>query len=153
MYIGVDTSTRSICIGWFEKDESDWEWLWEGLDGETLFEKMEKAYQVTYNWILNKQNEEFVVGIEEPIYIQNGTTHKALCCIYSMAVKAFCDWGLTPESVNISKWKKSVVGKGNANKEIVKSYMIDRLGLPIDLEQDVYDALAVSIYMRGDSSR
>jgi len=152
MYIGIDTSTRSICIAWFEDDEKDWEWIWEGLGGESLFEKMEKAYDVTYKWILDRQELDLIVGVEEPIYIQNGTTHKALCCIYSMVVKAFLDWGITPEPVNITKWKKLVVGKGNANKIMVKACMVDRLGLSIDLEQDVYDALAVSIYMRGDNS-
>jgi len=154
-YIGTDTSTKSICLGTLEKfgKKIDSNWYWQGLGGDNLFDKMDEAYNFTSSWIeymyqkVHPALENIVVGIEEPVYIQNGKTHKALCCIYASVVKAFMDSKLTPQSVNISTWKKIVIGKGNANKQVVKEKMIEILSLPDDLDQDVYDALGIACYV------
>jgi Holliday junction resolvasome RuvABC endonuclease subunit len=151
MYVGIDTSTKSVCIALLDKSQGkvSFEWYWHGLNGDNLFDKMSDAYQATYNWVKDNtcKFEDIEVGIEEPIYIQNGTTHMALCCIYGSVVNAFMDSGIIPYPVNISTWKKKVVGKGNAKKPEVKERMVQLLSLPDNLEQDVYDALAVAAYM------
>ena len=151
MYIGIDTSTRSVCLGVLDRigDKLIVEWYWQGLEGGCLFDKMDEAYKYTKVWIEDniESSDEVAVGIEEPVYIQNGKTHMMLSCIYGSVVKAFMDSNIYPKSVNISVWKKSVTGKGNAKKEAVRKRIVELCLIPDDLEQDVYDALGVSAYM------
>jgi Holliday junction resolvasome RuvABC endonuclease subunit len=151
MYIGVDTSTRSVCLAVLEKCVGgiNSEWYWYKLNGDNLFDKMDEAYKYTFGWIeaYTGMPEYIIVGIEEPVYIQNGKTHRALCCIYGSVVKAFMDSKIIPQPVNISTWKKIVVGKGNSNKQQVKERVMNLLSFPDNLEQDVYDALGIACYV------
>src|SRR4030042_1513064 len=106
MRVGIDTSTRSICIGYFTDGGIFYEWI--ALESKSLFDKMFEAYKVTYEWLSREGLDPMVVLIEEPVYVNNGKTHKALCCIYGSVVMAFLTWGITPIPVNIMKWKKEV---------------------------------------------
>ena len=57
------------------------------------------------------------------------------------------DSKIIPQPVNISTWKKIVVGKGNSNKQQVKERVMNLLSFPDNLEQDVYDGLGIACYV------
>lgn len=54
--------------------------------------------------------------------------------------------------VNVQSWKKAVVGHGGADKDKVKSWLIDHHPLLAELagdDQDLVDAACVALYGRG----
>ena len=146
MFLGLDTSTRSVCIGYLNDNGIWYEWI--PLEGKELFPKMLQSYSIITEWLKRERNYPMVVFIEEPVYVNNGKTHKALCCIYGAVVMAFMDWEIVPVPVNIMKWKKGIVGKGSANKDMVREFISQKLNLSTTLEQDIYDALAITLYAR-----
>jgi len=90
--------------------------------------------------------EEGLVFIEEPIVGRGGVRSTMVQAYMSGAVQAaFVQCGCDVYMVNVSKWKREVIGRGNSTKEQVREFMV-AAGMPDDLSQDAYDAGAIAVY-------
>jgi Holliday junction resolvasome RuvABC endonuclease subunit len=89
---------------------------------------------------------------ELPVLGRGGFRSTIVQCFTSGAVQAtFYERNCAWQSVNVSSWKKAVVGKGNADKRQVAEHI--RLRWPAlyaeaNGNQDVYDASAIALYGR-----
>lgn len=95
-------------------------------------------------------------AIESPFYHQNAQTLIKLTQSRAAALLTLKQCELTVSEYSPREIKKSVTGKGSADKSQV-AFMVGRL-LNIDIDQltsDATDALAIAIchYMRGDNTR
>ena len=89
---------------------------------------------------------------ELPVLGRGGFTSTTVQCFTSGAVQgALYERKCKTHPVNVSSWKKAVVGKGNADKKQVGEYV--RLGWNAIYNsahgnQDVYDATCIALYGR-----
>ena len=51
--------------------------------------------------------------------------------------------GIPFSEVDPGTWKKGLIGQGNADKELIRSWAIINLGLPEGLRQDFYDSACI----------
>jgi hypothetical protein len=85
------------------------------------------------------------VFCEEPISGRNGKTNRllALACGAIWAAHVECD--LMWHWVDITAWKKSVVGRGDVRKDQIREWSIEN-GAPEDWEEDHYDAHGIGVH-------
>lgn len=71
----------------------------------------------------------------------------------SMLVGAVCfclaERGISYSLVDPGTWKKGLIGRGNADKPLIKEWAIQNLQLPTDLKQDYYDAACIAQWGRS----
>lgn len=90
------------------------------------------------------------VFVEAPVVGRGGVRSTMVQCFTSGAIQgAFHDAGCTTQVANVSTWKKSVVGKGNATKEEVSKHL--RLRWPALFHaavgnQDLIDASCIALH-------
>lgn len=88
------------------------------------------------------------VFCEEPLALKNGKTTRLLGLAAGAIWAASLERDLYWHWVDVASWKKAIVGHGNATKEQVRAWAVERHGatvanVPVP---DVYDALAVAHY-------
>lgn len=85
---------------------------------------------------------EIVIYAEEPLSLQNGKTTRLLTLaagsLWATAVRLGIEW----HWVDVAHWKKEVVGKGSATKEMIAEWAVQN-GAEEEWEQDFYDAFAI----------
>lgn len=52
--------------------------------------------------------------------------------------------GIPYSLVDPGTWKKGLIGKGNADKDLIKKWAVANLDLPDSLQQDLYDAACIA---------
>jgi hypothetical protein len=89
------------------------------------------------------------IWCEEPLALQNGKTTRLL----SLAAGALWDVAdpvtrISWEWVDVSHWKAVIVGNGNADKERIRAFVLDRDPDLVrwDDEPDLYDAYCLRLY-------
>jgi len=103
---------------------------------------------------LNKKDSELPIHCfyELPVLGRGGVRSTMVQCFTSGAVQAALHERECPTyPVNVSTWKKAVVGKGNADKVQVAEHLRHRwnaLYSSASGNQDVYDASSIAIYGR-----
>ena len=89
---------------------------------------------------------------ELPVLGRGGFRSTMVQCFTSGAVQAAIHERQCPSHpVNVSSWKKAVVGKGNADKRQVAEYLRLRWNAIYTAaagNQDIYDATAIALYGR-----
>jgi Holliday junction resolvasome RuvABC endonuclease subunit len=87
-----------------------------------------------------------MIFIEKPLHIQNGETTIKMSIAASAIFFAMKARGFNTEFININTWKKWAIGKGNANKEMVKEKAMDTFpNLPDrKVGWDIYDASLIA---------
>lgn len=83
-----------------------------------------------------------VIYAEEPLSLQNGKTTRLLTlaagALWATATRLGIEWYW----VDVAHWKKEVVGKGSATKEMIAEWAVAN-GAGEEWEQDFYDAYAI----------
>ena len=91
--------------------------------------------------------------IEYPVLGRGGFRSTMVQAFTSGAIQgALHEWGCTVHGANVSKWKKVVVGKGNATKPEVAESILRRwpsLHRAADGNEDLCDAAAIALYGLG----
>jgi Holliday junction resolvasome RuvABC endonuclease subunit len=89
---------------------------------------------------------------EMPVLGRGGFRSTIVQCFTSGAVQgAIYERNCSAHQVNVSSWKKAVVGKGNADKTQVAEYLRLRWNAVYSAaegNQDIYDAAAIALYGR-----
>lgn len=110
----------------------------------------------TIKWVKKINGKELHLPIhcfyELPVVGRGGVRSTMVQCFTSGSVQATLYERQCPTyPVNVSSWKKAVVGKGNADKGEVAEYLRLRWGALYQTasgNQDVYDASAIALYGR-----
>jgi Holliday junction resolvasome RuvABC endonuclease subunit len=107
---------------------------------DRIAELYDEIERLLIRWLPDK------VYIEEPIYIQNFKTTKAisetvgncksLCRIHKIAY----------ETVPNKTWKKEIIGKGNCSKEDTKKFIEKKDPMFVGRKEDVYDAYGICLW-------
>ena len=141
--VGIDIDSRKfgiVCIdkGFYIGERFHLS-LCKNVD-DRIAELYDEIERLLIMWAPNK------VYIEEPIYIQNFKTTKAisetvgncksLCRIHKIAF----------ETVPNKTWKKEIIGNGNCSKEDIKEFIIKKYPKMKYKEQDVYDSFGLALY-------
>ena len=157
--VGIDPSSKSIAIATFKV-------LGEKITPLSVdkFKSKAKKYDPSVSaWadaqveavMLNLMNEisgsnGISVFIEEPIVGRGGAHSTIVQAFVSGAIQsAFTRRGATVYLVHVSKWKKEVVGKGNATKEEVAEAVKGRwsaIAKYARSDQDMLDAIGIGAY-------
>ncbi len=97
--------------------------------------------------------EDIYVFVEEPLIGNNRKYSLGIAMTYGAVLSALDEvedtYPLKIFGVNVSEWKKQVIGKGNAGKDDVKNYITvvnSRYAALCDGDQDQYDAACVGLY-------
>ena len=84
------------------------------------------------------------VYIEDSIFIQNYRTSKTISEIIGNIKYSLKDYDYV--TVPVTTWKKGVIGKGNANKDDVKVFILKKYPELEGELQDIIDATAICLY-------
>jgi Holliday junction resolvasome RuvABC endonuclease subunit len=147
MIAGFDCSSKAIHLSLLDKDEN--------LVGLEKFESKDKNYEIRFYEILDKFEayagiiDISTAAIESAIYIQNAKATIAIASVVA-GIKLQLHRSGTPfASVDNRKWKKVIIGKGNASKSEIMDFSISQWG---DLfpEQDYADAACIALWRKRD---
>lgn len=150
IYMGVDCSSKAIHSVWIDSHEnivSQKKWgskekNFESrfLDfGETFWDDMSKI-----KVILDKGST-IKATVESPIYIQNPRATIAIASVTGL-VRFTCFLNdIACEYLDNTKWKRDIIGKGNASKIEIKEFSINKWG-DVFPEQDYADAACIALW-------
>ena len=86
-------------------------------------------------------------AIEAAIYIQNAKSTMEISGVVSVAKYLLHTKGILCYPVDNRRWKKQILGKGNAGKPDIKKYAVDKWG-DIFPEQDYADAACIALWAK-----
>ena len=86
-------------------------------------------------------------AIETAIFIQNPKTTIAIANVIGAVWAFLLEQKVEVAIVDNKRWKKVIVGKGNASKEDIKTFAIDKWG-DIFPEQDYADAACIALWAK-----
>ncbi len=85
--------------------------------------------------------------VEQALMGKGGVKVTAVQSFVSGAIQAtLLDFGVDVYLVNVSTWKKEVIGKGNVGKPVVREHIISLYPELKKYNQDVIDATAIALY-------
>ena len=150
IYMGVDCSSKAIHSVWIDKQEriiSQQKWWSKQKDFESRFLDFGEDFweDISKIKVILDKGSTVQATVEAPIYIQN---HKATIAIASVTglVRFACFLnGIKCEYLDNTKWKRDIVGKGNASKIEIKKYAVDKWG-DVFPEQDYADAACIALW-------
>jgi len=154
--IGVDLGIRKIAAAvWHDRDQQELVWT-----GAYTAEAVSRGYDLKLcgEWISSvageqllltrDTDEELYIFIEMPLIGNNRKYSMAIAENYGAVLSALAIYR-NVFGVNVSEWKKQVIGKGNAGKEDVVNHISvvnSSYSAICGYDQDRYDAAAVGLY-------
>lgn len=153
LVVGLDTNSHS-----FHAVASEAQFTYSAhVGGDNIDVKRAALYQFAqdYFWNLEQKREpgqSIHVFCEEPLALKNGKTTRVLALATGAIWAAHLQFDITWWWVDVSSWKKEIVGNGNAKKEMVKEWVwINAILLDAELEKynkelDFYDAHCLMLY-------
>ena len=144
LYMGLDCSSKAIHCVWVDDQErfvAECKW---GSKKNT-FEERFLDFCVDFWDSLSKIK---VMLVEAAIYIQNPKATIAIASVAGVARFACHINGFDCEFVDNTKWKRDILGKGNASKLEIKEFAIEKWGKDKFPEQDFADAACIALWKK-----
>ena len=149
-YLGFDCSSKAIHCAVLDGDynlitQKKWS------SKEKTFEKRFMEFAVNFwhdlskIYIRSSENEKVYVAIEQAIFIQNPKTTVEIANVIGCVRTACLVNGFDVEVVDNRKWKKEIIGNGNAKKTDIMEYAIEKWGEEFP-EQDFADATCIAAW-------
>ena len=150
VYMGIDCSSKAIHSVWIDSHESiltQHKWWSKEKDFDTRFLDFGEDFwdDISKIKVILDNGSTIQAAVEAPIYIQNP---KATIAIASVAglVRFICFLsGIKCEYSDNTKWKRDIIGKGNASKAEIKEYAVNKWG-DVFPEQDYADAACIALW-------
>ena len=143
-YLGLDCSTLAIHGVLIAQDERIIEQFKWGSPKKSFDERFPEIL-LGFSKDLSRIDITDKASIEAAIFIQNPKTTIAIAHVVGTAWFLLIQKGIEAIRVDNKRWKKEVVGKGNASKTDIKNYAIDKWG-DIFPEQDYADAACIALW-------
>ena len=145
-YLGLDCSSlavHGVIIDDDEKIISMHKWGSKNKDFSQRFS------EITLDFFdeLSRINNIDKSSIEAAIFIQNPKTTIAIAHVVGAVWLSLLWKGIETNRIENTKWKKIILNKGNASKDDIKQFSIDKWG-DIFPEQDYADAACIALYSK-----
>ena len=145
-YLGLDCSSlavHGVIIDDDEKIISMYKWGSKNKDFSQRFP------EITLDFFdeLSRINNIDKSSIEAAIFIQNPKTTIAIAHVVGAVWLSLLWKGIETNRIENTKWKKIILNKGNASKDDIKQFSIDKWG-DIFPEQDYADAACIALYSK-----
>ena len=147
-YVGFDCSSKAIhCVVMDSDFNIVVQKKWGSL--EKTFEKRFPEFATNFYHDLSKiittKTEKVAVAIEQAIFIQNPKTTVEIANVIGCVRTACYLRRFDVMVVDNRKWKKDVLGKGNAKKPEIMAHAVEKWGEVFE-EQDFADAACIAAW-------
>ena len=148
-YVGFDCSSKAI-HGVVMDENSNIIAQHKWASKEKTFEKRFPEFATNFckdlsKIILNPKREKVEVAIEQAVFIQNPRTTVEIANVIGCVRTACYLQDFNVKVVDNTKWKKEILGKGNAKKPEIMAYAKEKWG-DIFPEQDFADAACIAAW-------
>ena len=107
--------------------------------------RLEQLYRPFFDYVSENVSKEDTVFIEDVPYVQNRAAVIRLVHVQALCRVVCIHHGVDIFGVNVSTWKKDVIGDGRADKEKIKKMALKIFDSKVSrLSQDAIDALCVA---------
>ena len=150
VYLGFDCSSKAIhCVALDDEyniiTQKKWGSAYKTF--EDRFNEITKNFwkDLSKIYISKSKNEKVYVAIEQAIFIQNPKTTVEIANVIGCVrtISNIRDYNVV--MVDNRRWKKDVLGKGNAKKSDIMEYAIEKWG-DVFPEQDFADAACIAAW-------
>ena len=145
--MGVDLGIRKVALFCWD-DDLPHAVAWEAPDGFTRASQLHHLGGYVHDMVSTFDIDQ--VWIEDTL-VGNNVKYSIALAETKGAVMAALAAHVDVRLVNVSTWKKQVLGRGNANKDSVRDYIHVTHGAYAPLcgdDQDLYDACCIALYGR-----
>ena len=144
MFLGLDCSSLAI-HGVLIDDKEQLATLYKWGSTQKNFEARFPEISVGFSEEFSKIELIDGAAIEAAIFIQNPKTTIAIANVIGAAWAFLLSRNINTTIIDNRQWKKFVVGKGNASKEDIKKFAIEKWG-DVFPEQDYADAACIALW-------
>ena len=150
VYLGFDCSSKAIhCVALDDEYNIITQKKW-GSNHKTFEERFNEITlsfwaDLSKIYISKSENEKVYVAIEQAIFIQNPKTTVEIANVIGCVRTISNIRGYDVVMVDNRRWKKDVLGKGNAKKSDIMEYAIEKWG-DVFPEQDFADAACIAAW-------
>ena len=140
---GIDVSTKKLAIATLVNAEFDVVEL--QARSRSWEDRLAQLYKQFFEYVEKNISSDDFVCIEDIPLVQNRQAMLKLVHVLAMCRVVFIHHDIDCFTVNVSSWKKSVIGDGRADKDKIKAMARQIFGKRIGrLSQDSIDALMIA---------
>ena len=150
IYMGLDCSSKAIHSVWLDSQErilTQHKWGSKKKDFDERFLDFGVDFwdDISKIKVILDNGSTIQATVEAPIYIQNPKATISIASVVGL-VRFICFLsGITCDHLDNTKWKRDIIGKGNASKIEIKDYAINKWG-NVFPEQDYADAACIALW-------
>ena len=144
MYLGIDCSTKAIHGVVVDDQENiidQFKWASSEKDFVDRFPEILEKFRNDLSIINNTD----MATVEAAIYIQHPRTTLSIAYVVGSVWSSLSSVEICTELVDNRRWKKDILGKGNAKKPDIKQFAVDKWG-DVFKEQDFADAACIALW-------
>lgn len=146
MFVGVDCSSLAIhAVILNNKEELVSLHKWGSAEKEFIYRFPEIL--VGFYHEFSRIKEVHFAAVEAAIFIQNPKTTIAIANVIGAVWAFLLSLKIGVTIIDNRQWKKAVLGKGNASKEDIKQFAIEKWGEKFP-EQDYADAACIALWCK-----
>ena len=140
---GIDVSTKKLAIATLVNSEFDVVEL--QAKSRSWEDRLAQLYKQFFEFVENNISSDDFVCIEDIPLVQNRHAMSRLVHALAMCRVVFIHHDIDCFTVNVSSWKKTVIGDGRADKDKIKAMARQIFGARVGrLSQDSIDALMIA---------
>tara|TARA_B100000686_G_scaffold67020_1_gene72442 strand:- start:181 stop:708 length:528 start_codon:yes stop_codon:yes gene_type:complete len=146
VYMGIDCSSKAVHAVLVDSTETILgQGKWGSSEKDFAIRSLEIARKFEQD--LSKIKVRVEAAVEAAIFIQNPKSTMEIAGVVH-GVRLLCDQhNIECIPVDNRHWKKYILGKGNANKQAIKVFTVDKWG-DIFSEQDWCDAACIALWVK-----
>jgi len=144
MYLGLDCSTLAV-HGAVVDDQEQLVVLYKWGSKQKNFETRFPEILIGFSEELSRITLTKIAAVEAAIFIQNPKSTIAIANVVGAVWGFLLSAGVSTILVENTRWKKHVLGKGNASKDDIKQYAVEKWGDYFP-EQDYADAACIALW-------
>ena len=157
LYMGLDCSSKAIHGVWVDQNErliTQCKWGSKKKNFEERFLEFGLEFWVSLSKIkvILDDIAPIKAAVEAAIYIQNPRATIAIASVAGLA-RFSCHFNnIECEFLDNTKWKRDILGKGNASKAEIKAFAMEKWGVENFPEQDFADAACIALWKKRRNS-
>ena len=142
--LGVDCSTKLIAIFSIEDGTGSGTTFSASKDEIDSWFRAQDMFRKMVGYIMKEKPD--MVYVENSPYLQNIKTTLQIYTVVD-AVRFACSLNSVPvQTVEVTSWKKDILGNGKASKEAIMEFAKAKWGAKIIKNQDIADAACICLY-------
>ena len=143
-YLGIDCSSLAVHAGVVDENE-ELVSLYKWRSKQKTFDLRFPEILLGFSGELSKIDLTDFAAIEAAIFIQNPKSTISIASVVGAIWGFLLAAGVSTTLVENTRWKKYILGKGNASKDDIKQYAVEKWGDRFP-EQDYADAACIALW-------